>query len=353
MSSLAPFNFDPSSRVMLIAPHPDDETLACGTVLQGASRAGADINVVYETDGENNPWPQRAFERKWKITESDRARWGEVRRAEARAALAALGVRPSALNFLGLPDQGLTNLLMTGCRPVIERFQNLVADWRPTHLFVPSIADTHPDHNALGVILRFALLSRSALGDKVAVWSFAVHGESAMFAARAISVEATAADQQAKLEAIACHKTQLRLSRRRFIRYARRSERFVRLTSPEIAEADTCFAVASRRAHVLTLHLRPQFRFFAPSEPRLLMVGSNAGGEVVSAAMRVPLRSARMTSLVLPTAAFATDQPLYLKLDRRRLFFDEAGWSEIPPIARVRGGARPVTVLSSDTAVVR
>ena len=57
---------------MLIAAHPDDESLACSIVLQHAVRNGAAIRVVYATDGENNPWPQRVIERKWRLDKADR-----------------------------------------------------------------------------------------------------------------------------------------------------------------------------------------------------------------------------------------------------------------------------------------
>src|SRR5215471_9298548 len=53
--------FTSRSRVMLIAAHPDDESLACSVLLQRAVRAAAAIRVVYLTDGENNPWPQRVL----------------------------------------------------------------------------------------------------------------------------------------------------------------------------------------------------------------------------------------------------------------------------------------------------
>ena len=92
---------------MLIAPHPDDEALACSVILQQAVRAGAAIRVVYVTDGDNNPWPQRALERRWRLSASDRKRWGKLRRSEALAALRDLGIHPSDVQFLGLPDQGL------------------------------------------------------------------------------------------------------------------------------------------------------------------------------------------------------------------------------------------------------
>jgi GlcNAc-PI de-N-acetylase len=41
---------------MPIAPHPDDEALACSVILQKAVRATAAIHIVYVTDGDDNPW---------------------------------------------------------------------------------------------------------------------------------------------------------------------------------------------------------------------------------------------------------------------------------------------------------
>ncbi|PYI83224.1 MAG: hypothetical protein DMF09_12355, partial [Verrucomicrobia bacterium] len=64
--------FSSSSRLILFAPHPDDESLACSILLQRAVRAGAAIRVVYATDGDDNPWPQRVLERKWRLDATDR-----------------------------------------------------------------------------------------------------------------------------------------------------------------------------------------------------------------------------------------------------------------------------------------
>ena len=150
--------FDLLSRVMLIAPHPDDESLACSIALQQAVRAGASVRVVYATNGDDNPWPQRVLERKWRLNTADRKRWGKLRRAEALAALKILGIGPDEARFLGWRDQGLTDLLMRDCRSTLQRFAAIITGWSPTHLLVPSIADTHPDHNALGVLLLFCPL---------------------------------------------------------------------------------------------------------------------------------------------------------------------------------------------------
>src|SRR6266576_3850700 len=121
--------FNAASRLMLIAPHPDDEALACSITLHRVVRAGGAIRVIYATDGDDNPWPQRVLERKWRLNAADRKRWGKLRRAEALAALRALGVRASDARFFALPDQGLTNLLMRDCRATLERFAAMIVDW--------------------------------------------------------------------------------------------------------------------------------------------------------------------------------------------------------------------------------
>ena len=73
------------SRLLIFAPHPDDESLACGILLQHAVATGATTHVVYLTDGENNPWPQRCLSGRWRLNAADRPRWAKLRRREAIA----------------------------------------------------------------------------------------------------------------------------------------------------------------------------------------------------------------------------------------------------------------------------
>src|SRR5438105_15668715 len=101
-----------ASRLMLIAPHPDDEALACSIILQQAVRAGATIRVVYATDGDDNPWPQRVLERKWRLNAADRKRWGKLRRAEALEALRLLRGSADDARFLALRGPRPTRLLL-------------------------------------------------------------------------------------------------------------------------------------------------------------------------------------------------------------------------------------------------
>jgi LmbE family N-acetylglucosaminyl deacetylase len=68
--------FIAASRIRFFALHPDDESLAGGGLLQKVAAAGATIQVVFVTNGENNAWPHRVLQRQWRINEADRAHWG-------------------------------------------------------------------------------------------------------------------------------------------------------------------------------------------------------------------------------------------------------------------------------------
>src|SRR5437870_4493589 len=155
VSMKALFNPAVWERVMVLAPHPDDETLATAGLLQQAVTAGAAVRVLFATDGDNNPWPQRTIERRWRITIADRARWGRRRRGEALAALACLGVPADSARFLGYPDQGLTALLLAGSEELLVTLVAEIAEWRPTLLVTPSALDRHPDHSALGKLTLY------------------------------------------------------------------------------------------------------------------------------------------------------------------------------------------------------
>ena len=161
------------------------EALACSMLPEQAVSACAAIHVLYATDKDYPPWPQRLLERKWRLGAADRRGWGKLRRGEALAALHILGVGPANTGFFALPDQQLTHLLVTDCRFSFARFATFINDWAPTHLLVNSIHDTHPDHSALAVMLRLALGKLYPDGSPMSVWAYTVHGkESGFFRSR-------------------------------------------------------------------------------------------------------------------------------------------------------------------------
>jgi LmbE family N-acetylglucosaminyl deacetylase len=338
---------------MLIAPHPDDEALACSVILQRAARAGAQLRVLYATDGDDNPWPQRAIERKWKINAADRARWGKLRRTEAMAALHVLGIRPASARFLGLPDQKLTALLTQDCRFTLGRLTKMIEEFSPTHLLIPSIADTHPDHSALGVMLR--LIASEFFGEQseISMLSYVVHGKDAEFFRRAYKLCAKPSETATKLQAIRCHKTQIKLSRKRFFGYAARAERFLHVDEWQEPAGEGAVRVVSRDAQLVRVKLRIDIKLLNRSHAALLILGRQADNGLRCARVEFPIRSSRpelvdcCTGDVIARAGFRghafggeitipgfiANHPLFLKLENRTWFFDEAGWTEVAALA--------------------
>lgn len=121
-----------ASRVLVLAPHADDEVFGCGAALAQLAGGGADVTVAVLTDGASvEPDP------------GERARIAAERAAESRAALAALGGGELLLG--DLPDRGLLER-----RPeLVETIARLVEERRPDLVFVPSPSEIHPDHRGV------------------------------------------------------------------------------------------------------------------------------------------------------------------------------------------------------------
>ena len=219
-------------RVLVIAPHPDDESIATGGLLQAVRAAGAALRLIVHTDGDNNPGPQRWIEKRWRIGADARARWGARRREEARAALRVLGIDDADVRFLGLPDLGLTDLLMRADAALMAAFGTQLEEFSPTLLVLPALSDRHPDHNAAHVLMRCALASSHA---RPRLLAFAVHGTSP--APGQISVPLDASRRAAKQAAILAHATQMQFSRRRFLAFADSRENYQPVAADAASDA--------------------------------------------------------------------------------------------------------------------
>ena len=174
-------------RVLVLAPHPDDEVLGCGGVIQQAVAMGVPVEVVFLTYGDNNQWSFLLYRKHPVVLPKAVRMMGLVRHDEAVAADRLLGLSPEQLIFLGYPDFGTLHIWTShwGDRPPLrsmltrvtavpypnarrpgaaykgeEVLQDLTAilrDFRPTKLFVSHPADHMPDHAALYLFTRVAL----------------------------------------------------------------------------------------------------------------------------------------------------------------------------------------------------
>jgi LmbE family N-acetylglucosaminyl deacetylase len=217
-------------RTLVIAPHPDDESIAAGGLLQRAIASGGVVRVIFVTDGDNNPWPLRFLKRKLRVTDADHAEWGALRRDESRRALSVLGATADSATFLGYPDRKLTRMARHGDLSLRDALTAAIADFAPSLLVLPSSFDLHADHRAIAWFAHTVTPASNVV-------TYVVHGHSPQVRA-AFRIELTAEEAARKRAAIECHQSQLVLSRARFLSYARSSEEFYE-PEPDIARIDS------------------------------------------------------------------------------------------------------------------
>ncbi|MGH7681951.1 MAG: PIG-L deacetylase family protein, partial [Candidatus Eiseniibacteriota bacterium] len=215
-----------TDRVLIVAPHPDDEVLAAGGLLQHAVDRRAPVRIRYVTRGENNPWAQRAHEGRWRITAADRERWACLRQREALASLTHLGLQPDCTHSLAFSDQGLTDLVMSGNRAFVELLADEIAFWKPTLLLVPATFDAHPDHSALGVLAQFALARAAISHQRPKTLAYLIHRARGPKPPGTKRFALTPVQILQKRLAILCHRSQLRLRRRFLLEFAGATEEF-------------------------------------------------------------------------------------------------------------------------------
>ena len=179
----------PENPMLVIAPHPDDETLGAGGLIRRQRLHGVDVTVVAVTDGE------RAY------ADADGLR--AVRRAEQTEALAQLGVSSDKIIRLELPDSAVRERE----EELVARLSSLVT--KDTHVVAPWKYDFHPDHEACG---RAAERVAGEAGAKLTSyffwsWHYATVALMQSLGLRQFSMTTELARE--KWAALQCHRSQL------------------------------------------------------------------------------------------------------------------------------------------------
>jgi N-acetyl-1-D-myo-inositol-2-amino-2-deoxy-alpha-D-glucopyranoside deacetylase len=243
---------DASTRLLVVAPHPDDESLAAGMLIQRCLAVGGCVDVVLLTDGDDNPWPQRWLEKRVFVGAAGRRRWGARRRIEVAAALGRLGVPAERLHAQGWHDMRVTAQLRHDHQASVGALRAVIHRVNPTLVVIPDLGDRHPDHGAGHVLSRLAL---HAAGSSADLLTYMVHGTEACAPEDLIVPDLDAGRLATKIAAVQEHATQMVLSRERMLALAARPERFDR---PAVAAVGDTLrlpwrpgALARRRLRVL------------------------------------------------------------------------------------------------------
>ncbi|WP_117238410.1 PIG-L deacetylase family protein [Thermus sediminis] len=187
----------PGERLLVLAPHPDDEVLAAAGLMRRVHGAGGRVSVVYLTSGDafdlaaGSPLPSKEAMRRLALR----------RMVEAWRGLEALGLPRERALFLGFPDQGLFQLFTTHYylayesphtgleavaypgvyRPglpytgkVLEAtLVEILRELRPTRILLPSPLDAHRDHQATAY---FGMRAAASLGLEGRLEYYVIHG---------------------------------------------------------------------------------------------------------------------------------------------------------------------------------
>src|SRR5262245_14574463 len=100
-----------NTRLIVFSPHPDDETLGAGGLIQRVLAIGGAVKVVFMTSGDGFPEGVETQNRIARPTAGDYRNYGKLRKREARQALRILGMKKQDIVFLNFPDGGLRNLM--------------------------------------------------------------------------------------------------------------------------------------------------------------------------------------------------------------------------------------------------
>jgi LmbE family N-acetylglucosaminyl deacetylase len=189
-ASLAPVD------VLVFAPHPDDEVIGCGGLIQQALAAGKRVRVVFATSGDGYPSAaSKLFAKPMDaLRPQDFIQLGETRRREAIAAAAALGLDESSLAFLGFPDAAFDKVHANhGPAPVpsqltrrtitergtahthaaaMREFDKVLRASGTPDVYTTDKADEHPDHRAT---YQFVIEALRSTGSKARLFTFIVH----------------------------------------------------------------------------------------------------------------------------------------------------------------------------------
>jgi LmbE family N-acetylglucosaminyl deacetylase len=170
------------ARVLVLAPHMDDEVIPIGGTLALHRQVGSTVGVIYVSDSAGDP------EQTKKASET------AVRKEEARACSQFLGFE--ILKFLDLPDGSLTQH-----EPAIaSEVARILADWKPDLIFAPFPTDHHRDHQATTAGLCRAIQQSGWSGE---VWGYEVW--STLWPNRCVDITAQV---ETKRQSILCHASQ-------------------------------------------------------------------------------------------------------------------------------------------------
>ena len=207
LSDLHPLPLDGHQRILILAPHCDDESLGSAGLIQQALRKNIEVRVVIATNGDGFLFATMEDFHRFYPSHADFIRMGDLRQQESLAAMQVIGLRPDQVIFLSYPDRGtpaLWNDHWSAQSPYrspyigddkspypitynpqsvyagedyLADLQSILASYRPDLIIYPHPNDVHPDHWGLSAFTRLAvaLLEKADPSYRPDMYAYLVH----------------------------------------------------------------------------------------------------------------------------------------------------------------------------------
>lgn len=138
--------------VLIVAPHPDDETLGCGGAIALLRSMGYRVRVLVMSDGTKSHPNSHAY---------PPHRLRAVREAETIAAMTLLGVEANQITFLRFPDGAIPAQDALAFQQAVADCQDYLTQCVPKTIFLPYRFDPHPDHQATWQLIQGSIVDLS------------------------------------------------------------------------------------------------------------------------------------------------------------------------------------------------
>ncbi|RKL62173.1 PIG-L family deacetylase [Thermoanaerobacteraceae bacterium SP2] len=192
---------DIGDRILIIAPHPDDENVGMGGLIYNETRLGKKIKVVVVTNGDGFKRAVKNNIKPKNIEPEDYIKLGLMRQKETISAMRQLGLSKDDIIFLGYADGSIRDLweenwdydnphmsrngntktpydnsfdknaIYCG-KNLVKNLRQIIDDFKPTDIFYPDPDDMHPDHWAVSNFVKFTV---ELYDYKAHMYSYLVH----------------------------------------------------------------------------------------------------------------------------------------------------------------------------------
>jgi LmbE family N-acetylglucosaminyl deacetylase len=189
-------------RILIISPHPDDESLAAAGIIKKAVEKNQSVLVVEVTDGSGSINSSKL--RQYHMEHNSSGSLVEIRKKEAIQAMKSLGLNNSAVIFLGYPDGGINHMFNDNWgldepyksnnefnqldfspynftyhhnasysgECLAQDLRKIIHDFQPTSIYYPDMGDEHKDHRATSAFVMYAAAENNYTGNN---YTYLIH----------------------------------------------------------------------------------------------------------------------------------------------------------------------------------